>query len=115
MNSLQTYLNRIRRYAWLVLAITLIATLGAIVYTVRQPTTYTARSTLTTASQNRSPDQDAYLAEAFAQYFNKASYQERIRGLAQVPKDVGVSALTGATSPILYIQATGPDPKVASR
>jgi capsular polysaccharide biosynthesis protein len=115
VNSLQTYLNRIRRHLWLVLAITLIATVGALVYTVRQPTTYTARSTLTTASQNRSPDQDAYLAEAFAQYFNKPSYQERIRALAQVPNNVRVSALTGATSPILYIQATGPDPGVASR
>jgi succinoglycan biosynthesis transport protein ExoP len=115
MNSLQTYLSRIRRHLWLVLAITVVATVGAVVYTMRQPTTYTARSTLTTASQNRSPDQDAYLAEAFAQYFNKASYQERIRALAQVPNDVRVSALTGATSPILYIQAAGPDPGLASR
>jgi Mrp family chromosome partitioning ATPase/capsular polysaccharide biosynthesis protein len=115
MKSLQTYLNRIRRHLWLVLAITLVATIGALVYTVRQPTTYTARSTLTTASQNRSPDQDAYLAEAFAQYFNKPSYQQRIRALAEVPADVRVSALTGATSPILYIEATGPDRTVASR
>jgi Mrp family chromosome partitioning ATPase/capsular polysaccharide biosynthesis protein len=113
--SLQTYFNRIWRYRWLVLVITVITTLGALVYTVWQPTTYTARSTLTTASENRSPDQDAYLAEGFAQYFNKESYQERIRVIAQVPEDVEVSAFTGATSPILYIEATGPDPAVASR
>ena len=113
--SLQTYLNRIWRYRWLVLVITVVTTLGALLYTVWQPTTYTARSTLTTASENRSPDQDAYLAEGFAQYFNKESYQERIRILAQVPADVEVSAFTGATSPILYIEATGPDPAVASR
>jgi succinoglycan biosynthesis transport protein ExoP len=114
MNSLQTYLDRIQRYRWLVLFTTVAATLGAFLYTVGQPTVYTARSTLTTASENRSPDQDAYLAEAFAQYFNKESYQERIRALAQVPKDFEVKALTGATSPILYIEAIGPDPAVAS-
>jgi succinoglycan biosynthesis transport protein ExoP len=114
MNSLQTYLNRIWRYRWLVLVITVVATLGALLYTVAQPTTYTARSTLTTASENRSPDQDAYLAEGYAQYFNKESYQERIRALARVPEDVEVSALTGANSPILYIEATGPDRAVAS-
>ena len=113
--SLETYLNRIWRYRWLVLVITVVTTLGALLYTVWQPTTYTARSTLTTASENRSPDQDAYLAEGFAQYFNKESYQERIRALAQVPEEFEVSAFTGATSPILYIEATGPDPAVASR
>jgi capsular polysaccharide biosynthesis protein/MinD-like ATPase involved in chromosome partitioning or flagellar assembly len=114
MNSLQIYLNRIRRHPWLVLFTTVAATLGALLYTVGQPTIYTARSTLTTASENRSPDQDAYLAEGFAQYFNKESYQERIRALAQVPKDFEVSALTGATSPILYIEVTGPDSAVAT-
>src|SRR5918994_4720944 len=114
MHPLLTYLNRIWRYRWLVLVITVLATLGALLYTVSQPITYTARSTLTTASKNRSPDQDAYLAEGFAEYFNQDSYQGRIRALAQVPPDVQVSAFTGATSPILYIQATGPDPVVAS-
>jgi Mrp family chromosome partitioning ATPase/capsular polysaccharide biosynthesis protein len=115
MNSLQTYINRIWRHWWLVLVITVVATVGALLYTVAQPTTYTARSTLTTASENRSPDQDAYLAEGYAQYFNKESYQQRIRTLVQVPEDIEVTALTGATSPILYIEATGPDPAVASR
>jgi Mrp family chromosome partitioning ATPase/capsular polysaccharide biosynthesis protein len=114
VNSLAVYVNRIWRYRWLVLAITLLASVGALVYTVGQPITYTAESTLTTASKNRSPDQDGYLAESFAEYFNRDSYQGRIRVLAQVPTDVGVSAATGAASPILYIQATGPDPAVAA-
>ena len=114
MHPLLTYLNRIWRYRWLVLVITVLATLGALLYTVSQPITYTARSTLTTASKNRSPDQDAYLAEGYAEYFNQESYQGRIRSLAQVPKEVRLHALTGATSPILYIEATGPDPAIAS-
>src|SRR5918995_4340852 len=114
MHPLLTYLNRIWRYRWLVLVITVLATLGALLYTVSQPITYTARSPLTTASKNRSPDQDAYLAEGYAEYFNQESYQGRIRSLAQVPKEVRLHALTGATSPILYIEATGPDPAIAS-
>jgi polysaccharide biosynthesis transport protein len=114
MKSLEVYFKRVWRYRWMVLIVTVVATVGAVLYTVRQPITYTARSTLTTATENRSPDQDAYLAQGYAQYFNEESYQKRIAAIAQVPDGVTFLARAGATSPILYIEVAATDPSVAS-
>lgn len=114
MNPLQSYLDRITRRSWLVLAFAVLGLLGAVTFTLWQPTTYTAQSTLSTATENRSPDQDAYLAHGYAQYFNQETYQARIRAVAEVPGGVTVSARTEATSPILYIEAVATDPNVAS-
>ncbi|WP_345602718.1 hypothetical protein [Pseudonocardia adelaidensis] len=71
-------------------------------------TTWTATTALTSQSQERSPDQDGVLALGYVDYFNQDSYQQLLRAQAGIPDDVSLSAKTGASSPILYIQASGP-------
>jgi capsular polysaccharide biosynthesis protein len=71
-------------------------------------TTWTATAALTSQSQGRSPEQDGVLALGYVDYFNQESYQELLRAQADVPGSVELSAQTGASSPIIYIQASGP-------
>lgn len=106
MSPLRIQLDRIRRRAWLVLAITVLAFAGALAAAAGQDTTYTGRSTLTIISQDRAPEQDAPLAQGYAEYFNELSYQRLLSAEAGVPVDVVFSARTAATSPIIYIEAT---------
>jgi polysaccharide biosynthesis transport protein len=114
MSPLRIQLDRIRRRGWLVLTITLLATLGALAAALGQQTTYTGRATLTIISQNRAPEQDAPLAQGYAEYFNEKSYQEVLRKAAGVPDGLVFSARTAATSPIVYVEATAPDPELAA-
>lgn len=110
MTPLQVYARRILTRWRLVLALALIgaAAAGAYSYTSLAPS-WTATSALTAQSQDRAPEQDAVLALGYVDYFNQASYQELLGNEIKVPDGVALSATTGATSPILYIQATGPN------
>jgi capsular polysaccharide biosynthesis protein len=71
-------------------------------------TVWTGTTALTTQSQNRSPEQDAVLALGYVDYFNQGSYQELLRTKITLPAGVQLSARTAATSPIFYIDASGP-------
>ncbi|MGX1804449.1 hypothetical protein ACWIGI_01935 [Nocardia sp. NPDC055321] len=95
-----------RRRAWLVVAITVLA-LGLGAYSVRdlQPT-YTNRIALTVGSPNRAPDQDAVLSVGYAQYFEDPAYQSELKAAKGVPDTVSLRARTVASSPILFIEAT---------
>ncbi|MGH3794571.1 MAG: hypothetical protein ACRDSP_06745 [Pseudonocardiaceae bacterium] len=113
MSPFRIQLDRIRRRAWLVLAITVLAVLAALAAGLGQHTTYTGLSTLTIISQNRAPEQDAPLAQGYAEYFNNKSYQDVLSKSAGVPSDLTFNARTAATSPIVYIEATAPNPGLA--
>lgn len=114
MSPLRVQLDRIRRRAWLVLAIMLLAGFGATAASLGQETTYTGRATLTIISQNRAPEQDAPLAAGYAEYFNETSYQEVLRQNTDVPGGITFRSRTAATSPIIYIEATAPSPELAA-
>jgi polysaccharide biosynthesis transport protein len=107
-------LARIRQRWWLVVAVALVALVGSTATAVLAGTTYTGRSALTVASQTRAPEQDAYLAQAYSEYFNQPSYQSGLADRAGLPAGVSYNARTAATSPIVYIEATTDDPKVAT-
>ena len=114
MSPLRIQLDRLRRRAWLIVAITILAGLTAAAASLGQQTTYTGRSTLTIISQTRAPEQDAPLAQGYAEYFNEQSYQDVIRETAGVTGDLSFSARTAATAPIIYIEATAPNAELAA-
>ncbi len=114
MSPLRIQLDRIRRRAWLVITITVLAVLGAAAASVGQETTYIGRSTLTIISPDRAPEQDAPLAQGYAEYLNEPSYQRVIAAKAGVPPTVTFTARTAATSPILYVEATASSAETAS-
>ena len=97
-----------RRYWWLVLIIVVLAVGASVVATRSTPTTYTGRSSLIVASNDRSPDQDAVLVQGYVQYFNDRAYQSQILKDARVGPEVTVEAHAAAASPILLIDATAP-------
>jgi capsular polysaccharide biosynthesis protein len=98
----------VRRYWWLVLIIVVLTVSAAVAATRSTPTTYTGRSSLIVASNDRSPDQDAVLVQGYVQYFNDRAYQSQILKDARVGPEVTVEARAAAASPILLIDATAP-------
>lgn len=114
MSPLRLQLDRIRRRGWLVLAIAVLAILAALAASRGEQATYTGKSTLTITSQDRAPEQDAVLAQGYAEYFNEGSYQQILRARAGVPADVTLNARTAAASPIVFVEAVASNPDVAA-
>ncbi len=106
-------IDRLRRRWWLVAAIGVLALLGSLGSALLTPTAYTGRSALTVATETRAPEQDAYLAQAYSEYFNQRSYQAGLAERARLPDGIAYNARTAATSPIVYIEATAADESVA--
>jgi lipopolysaccharide/colanic/teichoic acid biosynthesis glycosyltransferase/capsular polysaccharide biosynthesis protein len=109
MSPLRKYTLRVAN-RWVLVAVLAIAggVLAALWSLATVTTTWTATAALTSQSQERSPDQDGVLALGYVDYFNQDSYQQLLRAQANIPDEVSLSAQTGASSPILYIQASGP-------
>lgn len=113
MSPLLLQWRRIRRRWVMVLVIGLVAAAGALAASRHEGTSYTGRAVLTIVSQSRSPDQDAVLAQGYADYFNELSSQDRLRRSAGVPAAAVLNARLAATSPILYVEATADTPHLA--
>ncbi|SEC17577.1 hypothetical protein [Rhodococcus koreensis] len=113
-STLNVQLERIWRRRVLVVFVAALAVLGAVAAAKEAGTSYTGRAALIVSSPGRAPEQDAILVVGYVDYFNNGPYQERIRARADVPDDVTFAASTAAASPILYIDATANDPKVAA-
>lgn len=114
MSPLRAQLERIRRRGWLVVTVLALAVAATLAASWGEHTTYTAKSTLTIASQNRAPEQDAVLALGYVSYFNEGSYQGILRERANVSDAATFSARTAAASPIVYVEATAPYPALAT-
>ncbi|KGI70055.1 hypothetical protein EU78_24335 [Mycolicibacterium rufum] len=76
-------------------------------------TTYVGKSTLVVASPNRLTDQDAVIVQGYVQLFNDEAVNARLAAKSQLPLGVEVQAATAASSPILSVDATASDPRVA--
>jgi Mrp family chromosome partitioning ATPase/capsular polysaccharide biosynthesis protein len=106
-------LAHVRNYWWLVVAVVVVAVVGAFAATAMTPTTYVGRTSLIVSSNDRSPDQDAVLVQGYVDYFNDTAYQEQLLATVGAREDVSLSASSSASSPILVISATTSDPKTA--
>ncbi|MGE3285941.1 MAG: hypothetical protein AB7J32_07530 [Pseudonocardia sp.] len=112
MSPLQVQLERVRRRIGLVIAITLIAVVGAVVYSVASPVRYTGTSTLIVSSGARA-EEDAVLAQGYVEYINEPSAQDALLQAANLT-GVDFEARTGASSPIVYIDAVADNAQLAS-
>lgn len=105
MSPLQAQLDRIRRRRWLVVVITLLAVVGSVAFAYLGGTSYTGRAALTVSS-DRSPEQDATLAQGYVEYFNQDFAQDSLQERTGLPETVSFAAVNSAASPIIYIEAT---------
>jgi Mrp family chromosome partitioning ATPase len=113
MSPLRKYTLRVARW-WVLVVVLAVAGggLAALWSFTTTTTTWTATTALSSQSQLRAPEQDGVLAIGYVDYFNQDSYQQLLRAKAGVPDDVSLSAQTGASSPIIYISASGPSEDV---
>lgn len=109
MSPLRKYSLRVAKW-WVLVVVLAVAggALAAVWSIANATTTWTATTALSSQSQLRAPEQDGVLAIGYVDYFNQESYQQLLRAKADVPDDVTLSAQTGASSPIIYVQASGP-------
>lgn len=114
---LRTVVNRrvekLRRYLWVVVAVTMLVVAGAAYSAFSTGPTYSAKSALVVSSPGRTPEQDAVLAVGYAMLFNDPVNLERLRAAKAIPEDVGLEAKTAAASPIVTVEATADSPKAA--
>ena len=120
MTNFQLQLDRIRRRIWLVVGITLLATIAAFASVAGKATTYTGKSTIEYQTDNSSPDQRAVAARGIIENLNKPEYQKQIKRelRAKVPGEFGFSAAPLALSAFIEVRATSKDegsvPRAAS-
>ena len=67
----------------------------------------------TVCFRGRVPEQDAKMVVGYMTIFNDPATIARLRATTKIPEDVTFEARTVAASPILTIEATADDPKVA--
>ena len=108
MSPLENYTRNVaRRWKVVIFFAVVGAALASAWLFATSRTTWTATAALTTQSQERAPEQDAVLALGYVNYFNQASYQQLLHAQVPIPAGVTLEAETGATSPIMYITASG--------
>lgn len=113
VSPLQVQIHRILRRLWLVVLIATLAVGGVVALTLTQETSYTGKAALTIASENRAPEQDAVLAQGYADYFNQKSYQDVLAAGTGIGPGATYAARTAASSPIVYVEVTTSDPETA--
>lgn len=103
--------EQIRRRWRVVAVVTVLTTLAATAYALTASATYTGKSTLMLSG--RTPEQDAVMVVGYLTLFNDPATIGRLKATNGIPEDVTAEALTAGASPILNIEATASDPKVA--
>jgi capsular exopolysaccharide synthesis family protein len=119
VENLQRPIESLKRWRWLVGALTLLAMLAAIAIAASKSTTYSATSTVvvgsaaTQSTTGRSPDQDAVLAAGYIPQLNSPSFQNSLKEQGKVADGVSISAAPVALSPFIDITATASSPAEA--
>ncbi|RDH78664.1 hypothetical protein DVS77_08460 [Mycolicibacterium moriokaense] len=103
--------EQIRRRWRVVAVLTVLTTLAATAYALTASATYTGKSTLMLSG--RTPEQDAVMVVGYLTLFNDPATIARLKATNGIPEAVTAEALTAGASPILNIEATANDPKVA--
>ena len=107
----QRRVEQIRQRWWVVAVVTVLAVLAAAASALPVHPTYVGKSTLVLSA--RAPEQDAVMILGYVTIFNDAATITRLRTTAKIPEDVSFEARAAGPSPILAIEATAHDPKVA--
>jgi Mrp family chromosome partitioning ATPase len=114
-DSLKQYIDHVRQRPWLVMGFVALAVAIAALSSLHAHTIYTGKSVLVLSSSGRSPDQDAVMADGYAQVFNDPATIGRLEASNDIPAGAEFEAHTAASSPILIIEATAKHPDVAQR
>jgi polysaccharide biosynthesis transport protein len=114
-DSLKLYIEQIRKRFWVVLMFVVLAVAISATSWLHTSTSYTGKSVLVLSSSGRSPDQDAVMADGYAQVFNDPATIGRLEASKRIPPGVRFEARTAASSPILIIEATADNPDVAQQ
>src|SRR6478752_463754 len=104
-------MEQIRRRWWVVAVVTVVAAVLAAGYSLTTHPTYTGKSALMLSG--RPPDQDAMMVLGYLSLFKDQGTTAYLGPTANVPENVTFEARTAAASPIITIEATADDPKVA--
>ena len=104
-------MEQIRQRWWVVVVVAALGLLAAAASSLSTHPTYVGKSTLVLAG--RAPEQDAVMVVGYMTIFNDPATITRLRTTTKIPEDVTFEARTVAASPILTIEATADDPKVA--
>lgn len=104
---------RLRRRWPIPLACTAVVTVLLYATSFFGGSTYIARATLELFSTDNSPAQESVMAQGYADFFNQPTVQDGLRRRSGVSESVTMTARVAAASPLLYIEATGPDPQAA--
>ena len=99
-------IDRIWRYRWLVVAITVISIVAGAFAAGSARAQYTGQSVLSAASPTKRSD-DPTLAQGYVSMFNQPAYQRTLSQHAKVTGDVtSYGARTAGHGPVFYITAT---------
>jgi polysaccharide biosynthesis transport protein len=106
-------MEQIRQGWWVVAVVAALGVLVAAASSLPTHPTYVGKSSLVLSA--RTPDQDAIIALGYVTLFNDPATIARVRATSKtkIPEDVTFEARMAAASPILTIEATADDPKVA--
>ena len=104
-------MEQIRQRWWVVVVVAALGVLVAAASSVLAHPTYVGKSTLVLSGS--APQQDALMVVGYMTIFNDPATIARLRTTTKIPEDVTFEARTVAASPILTIEATADDPKVA--
>ena len=104
-------MEQIRQRWWVVVVVAALGVLVVAASSLSMHPTYVGKSTLVLGGS--APEQDAVVIIGYMTIFNDPATIARLKTTAKIPEDVTFEARTVAASPILAIEATADDPKVA--
>ena len=108
---LKRRVEQIRQRWWVVVVVAALTVLTVLASSLPAHPTYVGKSTSVFAVS--APRQDAMMVVGYMTIFNDPATIARLRTTAKIPEDVTFEAQAVAASPILTIEATADDPKVA--
>ena len=108
---LKRRVEQIRQRWWVVAVVAVLTVLAVLASSLPAHPTYVGKSTSVFAVS--APQQDAMMVVGYMTIFNDPATIARLRTTAKIPEDVTFEARAVAASPILTIEATAHDPKVA--
>jgi capsular polysaccharide biosynthesis protein len=104
-------LDQFRRRWWVVVLVTVVAALATATYSSGAQPTYVGKSSLMLSG--RTPDQDSVMVLGYLNIFNDPATIAQLRAKTKIDEGVTFEARPAADAPIITIEATADDPRVA--
>jgi capsular polysaccharide biosynthesis protein len=106
-------IDQIRTRWWVIVIVAAIAVAASVLSSLTPQAKYVGKATFAVSSPQRAPEQDEKVVLGYATIFNDPATTDRLKAVKSLPENVTYEAKTVAASPILTIEATADNPKVA--